>query len=295
MANLLYWFRYTLAVILFFILMPSFAQDTIYTGVPFVKGLVMPQFKDGEIALYQFLAEHMKYPREAIEKKMQGRVFVTFVVEMNGSVSNAVILKGIGEPCDDEALRVVNLMSGMFEPGKLNGQPVRFLFNLPIKFTIEGTGINQDLPVAYDQGLKQMRLEKYDKALSYFDSYKPGDDLYPDAKYVSGICKFLLADYKGAVTEWETAKANWYPGCEVKLAEAYLKLGNTYQEEKKYPASIACYTKALDNANYDINVLYNRGISYLYLGDRQKACNDWRMCLELGSEDVRKLLEEYCK
>ncbi len=95
-----------------------------------------PQFPGGEAALYKFLGETIKYPEEAKELGIQGRVFVNFVIETNGSVSHVKVLRGIGGGCDEEAIRVVKSMP-KWTPGKQRGIPVRVSYNLPIKFTLQ--------------------------------------------------------------------------------------------------------------------------------------------------------------
>jgi len=77
----------------------------------------------------------MKYPKKAKEQGIQGRVYITFVVEPSGSVTNIQLLRGIGGGCDEEAIRVVKLMP-KWEPGTQRGQAVRVQFNMPIKFSL---------------------------------------------------------------------------------------------------------------------------------------------------------------
>lgn len=96
----------------------------------------MPEFPGGEAALYKFLAENIKYPQMAKESGIQGRVFVTFVVERNGSVTDVRVLRGIGGGCDEEAIRVVQNMP-KWTPGKQRGKAVRVQYNLPVKFTLQ--------------------------------------------------------------------------------------------------------------------------------------------------------------
>lgn len=95
-----------------------------------------PTFPGGDAALYKWLGENLKYPEEAKELGIQGRVFVSFVVEPDGSTSNAVVKRGIGGGCDEEAIRIVKAMP-KWGAGKQRGQPVRVQFNLPIKFTLQ--------------------------------------------------------------------------------------------------------------------------------------------------------------
>ena len=95
----------------------------------------MPEFPGGEDSLNIFLVQNITYPQSARDNNIQGRVFVTFCIEKDGTVSDARILRGIGGGCDEEALRVINLMPGWI-PGRQRGQPVRVQYNMPIKFTL---------------------------------------------------------------------------------------------------------------------------------------------------------------
>ncbi len=95
-----------------------------------------PQFPGGMEALMKYLSENIKYPEQAKKENIQGRVYVTFVVEKDGSITGAKVLRSIGGGCDEEALRVVNAMP-KWEPGKLQGTPVRVQFNLPIVFKLQ--------------------------------------------------------------------------------------------------------------------------------------------------------------
>ncbi|RLD59252.1 MAG: hypothetical protein DRJ05_06685 [Bacteroidetes bacterium] len=95
----------------------------------------MPVFKGGDKARIKYLVENIKYPEEARKNGVQGRVFVTFVVEEDGKLSDVKILKGIGGGCDEEAVRVIKDMPE-WEPGKQKGKAVRVQFNMPIMFKL---------------------------------------------------------------------------------------------------------------------------------------------------------------
>jgi periplasmic protein TonB len=95
-----------------------------------------PAYPGGEEGRMKFLQDNIKYPEEAKELGIQGRVFVTFVVEVDGSITDVRVLRGIGGGCDEEAVRVVKAMP-KWVPGKQRGVPVRVQFNLPIKFTLQ--------------------------------------------------------------------------------------------------------------------------------------------------------------
>jgi TonB family protein len=98
----------------------------------------MPQYPGGEMAMYQYLAENIRYPREAKKNGVSGRVLVTFVIERDGSVTEVRVLRGIGGGCDEEAVRVVKAMP-RWTPGIQKGKPVRVQYNIPIKFTLSSS------------------------------------------------------------------------------------------------------------------------------------------------------------
>ncbi len=95
----------------------------------------MPGFQGGEEARIRYLNENIKYPQMARESGIQGRVFVTFVVERDGRVTDVKVLRGIGGGCDEEAVRVIQNMP-KWEAGKQRGKPVRVQFNMPILFKL---------------------------------------------------------------------------------------------------------------------------------------------------------------
>ena len=96
----------------------------------------MPQFLGGETAMMEFVAKNIVYPEEARDKEISGRVFVKFVVEKDGSISEVKVAQGIGGGCDEEAVRVVKAMP-KWKPGKQDGQPVRVSFTMPFTFKLQ--------------------------------------------------------------------------------------------------------------------------------------------------------------
>ena len=96
----------------------------------------MPKFPGGEDALMDYVSKNVVYPKEAQEKGISGRVFVGFIVEKDGSVSDVKVLRGIGGGCDEEAVRVI---SGLpkWKPGKQEGKPVRVSYQMPINFKLQ--------------------------------------------------------------------------------------------------------------------------------------------------------------
>ncbi|HOF45859.1 MAG TPA: energy transducer TonB [Bacteroidales bacterium] len=94
----------------------------------------MPEFIGGPDALYAFLQKNLEYPQSARDNNIEGTVLIEFVVERNGSVSNAKVIVPLFPACDQEAIRVVQMLP-KWKPGEQMGKPVRVYFNLPIKFT----------------------------------------------------------------------------------------------------------------------------------------------------------------
>ncbi|MBR6900206.1 MAG: TonB family protein [Bacteroidales bacterium] len=97
---------------------------------------VDPEFPGGEEALYKYLAENIKYPVMAKNNKVEGRVYITFVIEKDGTVSDAKVLRSDNEELNAEALRVINAMP-KWKPGTQRGVPVRVQYNIPISFKLQ--------------------------------------------------------------------------------------------------------------------------------------------------------------
>lgn len=96
----------------------------------------MPEFPGGEAALRRFIANSIKYPQIAQENGIQGRVYVQFVVERDGSVSSASVARGVDPSLDREALRVVNTLP-KWKPGLQRGKPVKVSYTVPINFVLQ--------------------------------------------------------------------------------------------------------------------------------------------------------------
>ncbi len=92
----------------------------------------MPEFNGN---VNEYLARNIQYPQMARETQTTGRVVIKFVVNEDGSVSGAKVLKSIGSGCEEEALRVINSMP-KWKPGKNNGKAVKVYFTLPVKFAM---------------------------------------------------------------------------------------------------------------------------------------------------------------
>ncbi|MDB5241071.1 MAG: energy transducer TonB [Spirosoma sp.] len=106
------------------------------TEAPFVTVEQQPEYPGGLDALRAFLGKNLNYPRSAASAGVSGRVYVSFVVNTDGSLTDVQVLKGIGFGCDEEAVRVMQKMPH-WRPGKQADRAVRVKYNLPISFTLE--------------------------------------------------------------------------------------------------------------------------------------------------------------
>jgi protein TonB len=93
------------------------------------------EYPGGIDKFYDYLGKSIRYPGVARENNVQGKVFLTFVVEKDGSLTDVKVLRGIGSGCDEEAVRVVKA-SKKWKPGMQNGRAVRQQYTVPISFTL---------------------------------------------------------------------------------------------------------------------------------------------------------------
>ncbi|MEZ0484950.1 energy transducer TonB [Fibrella aquatica] len=96
-----------------------------------------PEFPGGDKNLNAFLAKNIRYPEEARKQKVEGDVFVNYIVRKDGSIVQPIVIKGIGAGCDEEAIRLVKAMP-KFTPGSQSGAPVAVRCNQIIKFRLDG-------------------------------------------------------------------------------------------------------------------------------------------------------------
>lgn len=94
-----------------------------------------PEFTGGMKAFTKYMERNLRYPYQAQEENVMGKVFVSFVVERDGSITDVKVLRGIGFGCDEEAIKVIK-KSPLWKPGKNKGIPVRVRYNMPITFTL---------------------------------------------------------------------------------------------------------------------------------------------------------------
>lgn len=95
-----------------------------------------PEFEGGHAALLAFVKKHLVYPPTAVEVGKQGTLYIKFVVDETGKISNILLQNNLGYGLDDEAMRVVKMIPKFKSPGKVKGQPVKTYYQIPIKFKL---------------------------------------------------------------------------------------------------------------------------------------------------------------
>ena len=108
------------------------SDQTVYN---FVSISTPPNYPGGMYKFYEYLGKNIKYPIMAADNEVEGNVFVSFVVEKDGSLTDIKVDRKLGYGTDEEALRVLKL-SKRWNPGMQNGRPVRVKYNIPIKFSL---------------------------------------------------------------------------------------------------------------------------------------------------------------
>lgn len=112
------------------------SRDSILNGVfDFISIEKQPEFPGGLKAFYSFLNENIKYPKEAAKRQIQGRVFLSFIVEKDGSLTSIKVIRGLSFDINDEAVRVLS-SSPNWNPGIHFGVPVRVKYNINVNFSL---------------------------------------------------------------------------------------------------------------------------------------------------------------
>jgi TonB family C-terminal domain len=108
--------------------------DSLGNKIAHYPYMTFPEFPGGDVAF--FLAQNIKYPAIAQERKIQGRVIIQFMVENDGSISNINVVRSVDSYLDSEAIRIVQKMP-KWKPGLLDGEPVRIKYTLPVNFRLQ--------------------------------------------------------------------------------------------------------------------------------------------------------------
>ncbi|MBQ21754.1 MAG: hypothetical protein CMD31_13450 [Flavobacteriales bacterium] len=109
-------------------------EEKIDTDV-FVIVEQMPEFPGGQDSLYKFLGANIVYPNKAKKDGVEGKVYINFTIEKDGSINEVKVLRGVHPLLDEEAVRVVESFP-KWKPGKQKGKTVRVSYNLPLNFVL---------------------------------------------------------------------------------------------------------------------------------------------------------------
>ncbi len=115
----------------------AFRSERIYSDTPkiFTKVEQMPEFPGGQDSLYKYIAHNIYYPPVAKDNKIEGTIYIKFVINADGSISDVTLLKGIGGGCDEEAIKVIKNMPNWI-PGTQENKPVKVQFEIPLSFRL---------------------------------------------------------------------------------------------------------------------------------------------------------------
>ncbi|MFI5451175.1 energy transducer TonB [Pedobacter sp. UC225_61] len=151
-------------------------DNTVYN---FVSMENPPSYPGGIASFYKFLGDNMKYPQQAKDDNIQGIVYVSFIVEKDGSLNNLKVDRKLGGGTDEEAIRVLKL-SKRWNPGMQNGKVVKVKYNIPVKFSIPGKKPNPKVAIPIAGSVGPVNESKVYNLLSV-----ENPPLYP-----GGIAKF---------------------------------------------------------------------------------------------------------
>jgi len=179
-------------------LSPAVDTAAVYTYVP-----QMPVYPGGDQSRRDFIAANTKYPLAAGREGVQGIVYISFVVDKAGTIKNAKVERGIGSGCDEEALRVVNLMP-RWEPGLKDGVAVNVKIILPVSFRIE------NITASESRDSLNEKMPEYPGGVEALYRYISRNIILPasvESKNVSGrVYVAFVVDTTGAVKDVKIEK-----------------------------------------------------------------------------------------
>ncbi|MEM8969932.1 MAG: TonB family protein, partial [Bacteroidota bacterium] len=159
-----------------------------------------PEYEGGMEVFYQYIASEIKYPAQARQRGIEGKVFVQFVVEKDGALSDVQVIKGIGEGCDQEAIRVVE-NSLAFKPGKQRGKPVRVRMVMPITFQLNEDSLGKQEMIGVEE--VEVVNNKFTVDTNYTDGKWSGTIYDENGKAFPGVNILIMGTATGTVSNLE--------------------------------------------------------------------------------------------
>lgn len=331
--------KFLVYILLLFFAKVSFAQNEGKKEV-FTQIETMPEFPGGPSEMMRFIQKNIQLPESSKEIDNIGKVFLKFVVNADGKVSDVIVLKSSGcELCDKEGIRVISIMP-LWKPGTQNGKTVPVFFNLPINFSMKDTWkvVNSRSPNHIFSPIFKGGTEDM---LKFIDKNK----VYPKALKEKGvigetIVKFLVdstgkishaivrqssgyVDLDNEALRVVSIMPNWIPAIEdgkrlnrycdlpisfgknskiIELRKNQYDLSNKYFNDgmKEFQTNniIAAkenYKKAYELNCYHSDALYNLGVSYFKLNQKDSACVCWNeLKTNFAKQEADELIKKFC-
>ncbi len=159
------------------------------------------QFKGGDNELHKYIVENTKYPKNAKQYCISGKVYVKFIVDSLGNLNTVEALNSLGYGCDEEAVRVIKSTTGKWKPGIKNNKPINIAYKIPIRFEAN----ENCLPFYFEYleaGDKLFEKDKYHKAIIEYNKILEISPYNPDALFKRGLSKLSISDTAGACYDW---------------------------------------------------------------------------------------------
>lgn len=257
----------------------------------------MPVFPGGKKAFKEYLIQNINYPFIDRNNGIEGKVIVSYCIEIDGSVNEISIVEGIGDASNKEVIKVISKMP-RWNPGYRGGEKVRLRLTTPVIFHI-GTQIDNRYNFTnnsnYSQGIARIDAREYKKAIKLFELVlEENKGLIDESKANIAICKLNQKDLSEAAKLLDKVRGNDNSEFRAVIADIYLNLGNKYFDKEEYNKSIIYYTFGIEESSENIDLFYNRGLAYYNSGKLAKSCSDWNRIKAYDLPDVNKFLEEHC-
>jgi TonB family protein len=254
---------------------------------------LMPEFIGGMEAFHSYLQNKTKFPELAREYGVQGTVYTTFVVEADGSITHAKILKGIAKVLDEECLKVVNSMP-KWKPGIKDSHPVAVQFVLPLKFSIIGVNVKTK-DKNFENGMELLKNKDFENAKSSFSkSIDHNGYSSVEAYLYRGVCCYQLGDYKNAVADILFAKDLRAKDVDSVLVANFYPIASSYLEKKNYEDAVTTFSEMIAVKSGNKDAYYGRGMAYYSLGKNPEACEDFKRAKHLGLQEAADMIVKCC-
>lgn len=225
----------------------------------------MPQYPGGDMGMLTFIARNVEYPTFAKENGLTGVVYVSYIVDRDGSIKDVKVLRGVHKSLNEEAMRVVRQLNG-YKPGLQDGKPVPVQFTVPIRFELQGaptpdlqfvsSRYRAQLPPYLDSANKALGRHDFQKAIElYTKSIETENDL-GEAYFERAIAHYALRDIENAEADFEDAIKNTKHVPD----NLYMTRADMRTENGNLDGAIADYMRVLthNNNSYTVNLLLGK-------------------------------------